>query len=217
MRSAVHHIAVLSAVAFAVVVAGAVQAKESAAKAPSTKAAASAQVSTGTIDVLSGTVRIERAGVLSDATTGAAVAPGDTVVTDADGRAVLKLGPGSEVRVGPGTRLRLDQMDTSELGRFTLSDGAVLYSRTGIGPAPRVAFSAPFGEVAGKVARVFLGRVEGQFGVAVMRGSANVVAKDASLHLEPGDAVDIPRNPDMPAVVQPWSEARLRLAMSLVE
>lgn len=171
----------------------------------------------GTLEAVMGEVTIARDGTPVRAATGDAVVVGDTVQTEETGRAVLQLGTSTQVRLGADTRFRIDHFTPSEEATFTLADGTMLYTRAARGLPPLMSLAAPFGAVAGRAGRVFVGRVEGQYGVALMRGNVKVVSGGGALSLEPGDAADIPRNGPAPAQLQPWSEARLRLALSLVE
>ncbi|MDQ0506646.1 FecR domain-containing protein [Xanthobacter agilis] len=179
--------------------------------------AATGRPGIGTLEVVSGTVTLERDGKAGPATTGDAVTVGDTILTDDKGRAVLSLGASTQVSIGSDTRFRVDHFAPGEDGAFTLGEGAMLYTRSARGQQPPVSFAAPFGAVEGRAGRFFIGRVEGQYGVAVMRGRVKVVVGGGAVNLEPGDAADIPRNGSAPTAAQPWSEARLRLALSLVE
>lgn len=173
--------------------------------------------SVGTLEVVTGAVKIERDGVAMPVAQGDALIAGDTVLTESTGRAVLQLGTAVQLRLGGDTRLRIDHFDAGEAVAFTLGDGAVLYTRSARGQQPPVTISTPFGSVAGRAGRLFIGRLEGQYGVALLRGHVKVEAGGDELNLEPGDAVDIPRNGLSSAIRQPWSEARLRLALALVE
>ncbi|WP_454916013.1 hypothetical protein [Xanthobacter sediminis] len=180
--------------------------------------AATGRPGIGTLEAITGGVTIERGGAPVRAAPGDAVVVGDTVLTEDMGRAVLQLGTSTQVRLGSDTRFRIDHFTPAEEAAFTLlGNGAVLYTRSARGQPPVVSLAASFGEVAGRAGRLFVGRVEGQYGVALMRGNVKVVTDGGAINLEPGDAADIPRNGPGPASLQPWSEARLRLALSLVE
>ncbi|MFG1480418.1 hypothetical protein V5F53_17440 [Xanthobacter sp. V4C-4] len=179
--------------------------------------AATGRLGIGTVEAVTGEVRIERDGAPVAAEPGAAVVAGDTVLTQDTGRAVLLLGPSTQVRLGPDTRLRIDRFTQGEGATFTFGGGAMLYTRSERGQPPPVSLTAPFGTLIGRVGRFFVGRVEAQYGVLVMRDSLKVSSGGGVVNLEPGDALDIPRNGLAPGAPQPWSEARIRLALSLVE
>ncbi|MFG1296580.1 FecR domain-containing protein [Xanthobacter variabilis] len=187
------------------------------AKDPIAVLAATGRPGIGTLEAIAGGVKVERDGVPLPVAQGDALIVGDTVLTEGTGRALLQLGNATQLRLGGDTQLRIDHFTPGGEAALTLRDGAMLYTRSARGQQPPLSVTAPFGEVAGRAGRLFVGRVEGQYGVALMRGSVKVEAGGDTLNLEPGDAVDIPRNGVMPAVRQPWSEARIRLALSLVE
>lgn len=179
--------------------------------------AATGRPGIGTVEAVTGEVKIERDGAPVPAAPGVAVVAGDTVLTDDNGRAVLLLGASTQLRLGADTRLRIDHFTPEDSATFTFGGGAMLYTRNERGQQPAVRVAAPFGDITGRPGRFFVGRVEGLYGIAVMRGNLRVVTGGGAINLEPGDAADIPRNGLATAIPQPWSEARIRIALSLVE
>lgn len=177
---------------------------------------ASGHAHIGAIEALRGQVRVERAGEPGLASEGTPLAAGDVVLTAEDARAVLALGETAHLRLGGAASLRIVRFDP-EGAAFALDSGALLFSRLTLGEALEVEVKAPFGHVKGACKRFFVGQLENGYGVQVMQGSLTVTADGASVNLEPGDGTEIAPGSLLPGSVRPWSEARIREALALVD
>ncbi len=178
---------------------------------------ATGQAGVGTVEAATGDVLLERAAAGALAAAGTALLPGDSIRTGKGARAVLLLGAATRLRLAAETRLRVDRFEAGEGGAFTLTEGALLYERIVRGAQPEVTVAAPFGSVAVRGSRFFIGRIDGAYGVLVLRGSARVSAGGGTVTLEPGEGTEVFPAEIGPEPPRPWSEARMRHALALVE
>ncbi|WP_238122808.1 MULTISPECIES: FecR family protein [unclassified Xanthobacter] len=178
---------------------------------------ATGQAGVGTLEAATGEVLLERAAAGAPAAAGTALLPGDSIRTGKGARAVLLLGAATRLRLGADARLRIDRFEAGEGGAFTLVEGALLYERIVRGAQPEVTVTAPFGSVIVRGTRFFIGRIDGAYGVLVLRGSARVSAGGGTVTLEPGEGTEVFPAEIGPEPPRPWSEARMRHALALVE
>lgn len=183
---------------------------------------ATGQAGVGTVEAATGEVLLERAAAGAPAAgapaaAGTALLPGDSIRTGKGARAVLLLGAATRLRLGADARLRIDRFEAGEGGAFTLVEGALLYERIVRGAQPEVTVTAPFGSVIVRGTRFFIGRIDGAYGVLVLRGSARVSAGGGTVTLEPGEGTEVFPAEIGPEPPRPWSEARMRHALALVD
>ena len=184
---------------------------------PITTAVATGHPPLGHIEAVTGEVRIERDREPATARDGDALVAADTVVTGDEARALLQLGASITIRLAANSRFTIERYDATEGGAFHLASGAMLYVRAQRGAPAPVEVKAPFGEARGRCNRFFMGQLDDVFGVTVMHGNLRVTAEGVTVNLEPGDATDIVPGGPAPTTPRPWSEARIRAALALVE
>lgn len=179
--------------------------------------ATTGQAGVGTVEAVTSGVVVERGGSDVPVRADDALLPGDLIRTGKADRAVLLFGTATRIRLSRGSRLRVDRFESSGAGAFTLLAGAMLYDRSGRGDAPDVQVTAPFGTVAVRGMRFFVGPIDGVYGVLMLRGSARVTAGGGVVNLEPGEGTEVFPAELSPATPRPWSEARIRNALAMVE
>lgn len=179
--------------------------------------ATTGQAGIGLVEAVTSGVVVERNGSETPVHAADALLPGDIIRTGKADRAVLLFGAATRIRLSRGSRLRVDRFDASGAGAFTLVSGALLYDRGGRGDAPEVQVTAPFGSVVVRGMRFFIGPIDGAYGVLMLRGAARVTAGGGVVNLEPGEGTEVFPAELSPATPRPWSEARIRNALAMVE
>ena len=140
---------------------------------------------------------------------------GDRVATGDQTRARLLLGRATEVLLGERTRLSIDRFLMEAGGTVTLGTGAVLVDKPPSSGSFRV--RSPYGLIAVRGTRFFIGPTNGVFSVFVARGSVSVAAAGRRVTLEAGEGTDIPRRGAAPTPARQWGEPRIRAALAQVE
>lgn len=146
---------------------------------------------------------------------GAKVFIEDLVSTHQDSRLVLLLGAATRIRMGRGTRLRIDKFLTEAKGEFTFESGPLLLEHEG--PPPHdLRLRSPYGIIAVRGTRVFAGPSNGKFGVFVERGVVDFTAGGATVRLEAGLGSDVRRPGEKPSAPSYWKPERAVEALQSV-
>lgn len=140
---------------------------------------------------------------------------GDRIATGEDARARLLLGRATEVLLGAEARLSVDRFLMEAGGTVTLGIGAVLVDRPPSAGSFRV--RSPYGMIAVRGTRFFIGPTNDVFSVFVVRGSVSVAGAGRRILLGEGEGTDFPRRGAPPTLAQRWGEARIRAALAQVE
>ncbi|HKQ94603.1 MAG TPA: FecR family protein [Aestuariivirgaceae bacterium] len=145
-----------------------------------------------------------------------AVFLGDLLRTGSQARLRALLGRGTKLRLGAKTRVRIDEYIVNAGGELVLESGALLLD------APHGSFSqglrinSPFALIAVRGTRVFAGRIDGTFGVFVVRGVVDVMGRGKKVRLRSGEGIDISRRGNLSGEVGRWGEPKIARAMALV-
>jgi hypothetical protein len=141
---------------------------------------------------------------------------GDLLRTGSQARLRALLGRGTKLRLGAKTRVRIDEYIVNAGGELILESGALLLD------APHGTFSrglrinSPFALIAVRGTRVFAGRIDGTFGVFVVRGAVDVVGRGKKIRLRSGEGIDISRRGNISGEAGPWGKPKIERAMALV-
>lgn len=168
----------------------------------------------GAVTALSGEGRAERSGGTLALSVGTAVFVGDTIQTAQMARLAMLLGTDTRIYLGGPARLRIDKYVAKRGGVLVLGNGAMLFDRAdGDGGGEVI---TPFGRLAVRGTRFFVGPSQGRFSVFVGRGAVDVSAGDRTVSLRPGEGTDFEAQGAAPTPPQAWSEARIREALASV-
>ena len=176
-------------------------------------AAAQPRPAAGNVTTLTG-----KASALADGAAERALAKGDPVQlaelvqTGAQSRLGLQLGQRTIVNLGPSTRLKLDPHIVDAGGTFDLVEGSMLFEHTRPkGSAPgRAEIRSPYGLIAVRGTRFWMGINRGSFGVFVTEGRVDVSAAGDTVALMPGWGTDIARPGQRPSRPRAWPVERQR-------
>jgi len=164
---------------------------------------------------VTGTASAERTGASRDLTPTAPLAEGDTLVTGAASRLVVRLAGEVELRLGARSRMLLDSVAT--LGGGTVlrhAAGPFWFSRPESAPRRPVAVVSPAALIAVRGTSFWGGEMDGLFAVFVARGEAEVTAGGILLSLGPGQGTDIVQG--VPGPSTGWSPSRVTRALASV-
>jgi hypothetical protein len=146
---------------------------------------------------------------------GAAVLVGSTVETGMQSALVMRMGLGTEVRLGGDTELRVDRFLKNAGGILGLKRGAMFYDHDEARGQSDVTVRSPFGLIAARDTRFFAGPSNDVFGVFVERGALTVVGVDTFVVLTSGLGTNIARPGAEPSAPAQWGAARIARAMAL--
>lgn len=140
----------------------------------------------------------------------------DTLTTGAQSRLRAYLAGRTTLRLGAGTKVRIDKFIVNAGGELALGSGALLLDA----PAKRfkggLTVESPFALIAVRGTRFFAGDIDGTFGVFVDRGAVDVSAAGVTVRLRAGEGTDIARPGDPPGPVKKWGRPKIAKAMALV-
>jgi ferric-dicitrate binding protein FerR (iron transport regulator) len=178
------------------------------------------------VEELAGRAMAEGLGEPRALDAGLPVFVGETVATGADSRLALGLGGTTLVRLGPLTRLKIDQFLLKSGAGLTLQSGSMTFDRPETERKTPVTVRGRFGLVAVRGTSFFLGPSRGVIGVFVQRGTVEVTAGGETVRLERGEGVDLSEaRTTRSALVAPtsrpgkptsWSADRIREALESV-
>ena len=141
---------------------------------------------------------------------------GDLVGTMAASIMELRLGTATQVRLGPETQLKIDRFLLNAGGELVLERGATLITHDPSEPKSDVLIRSPFGLIAVRGTRFFVGPSGGRFSVFVQEGRVMVTGVRTAVTLTAGLGTSIARpgsEPDDPSV---WGKPRIDAALALV-
>ena len=178
---------------------------------------AAAENSVGTVDDVTGEANAEKAGQRRRLVRKSLVLLDDTVTTGAASRLRALLAGKTTLRLGAGTKVRIDKFIVNSGGELMLGAGALLLDA----PANRfregLSVESPYALIAVRGTRFFAGLIDGTFGVFVERGTVNVTAGGKSVELKAGEGTDIAKPGDPPELAKKWGAPKIAKAMALVQ
>jgi len=138
------------------------------------------------------------------------------LITAKQSRLGANLGSKTNLRMGAETRVKIDYFIVNAGGELTLGSGALLLDAPAGTFERGLAVESPFALIAVRGTRFFAGKIDGVFGVFVVRGSVNVTAGGRRVTLRTGQGTDIPRAGGPPGPVKTWGQPKIQKALALV-
>jgi ferric-dicitrate binding protein FerR (iron transport regulator) len=164
---------------------------------------------------VTGTASAERIGTSRSLAPAAALAEGDTLVTGAASRLLVRLAGEVELRLGARSRMLLDSVATQDGGTVLRhASGPFWFTRPESAPRRPVAVVSPAALIAVRGTSFWGGEIDGLFGVFVARGEAEVTAGGILRRLSPGEGTDIENG--LPGPLTRWSPSRISRALASV-
>jgi ferric-dicitrate binding protein FerR (iron transport regulator) len=167
----------------------------------------------GIVTNLSGRAEAELEAVVRQLRQDASVFVGDRISTGPDARTRIALGEATELRLGPGGRIRIDRFLMRAGGVIDIEAGAVLLDKDPSRASGPINLRSSFGLIAVRGTRVFAGPSNGVFGVFVERGSVEVSAAGKRVVLRSGQGADIARPGSQPTDAAAWGNPRIQRAL----
>lgn len=170
----------------------------------------------GRVDDVSGQAMAELRRASRQLALGESVFVGDTVTTAEASRVALMVGAATNIRLGPGARLRIDRFIMDAGGSLTLQSGPMTFNRPpGAAPQP-ITIRGAFGMIAVRGTHFFAGPSRGRTGVLVVRGSVSVRSGGETVILNQGEGTDIVTFGARPSKPALWSGDRINEALASV-
>jgi hypothetical protein len=141
---------------------------------------------------------------------------GDTLSTGTGARLKALLARKTALTLGAETKVRIDEFIVNLGGELALGSGALLLDTPSRGLPKGLSIQSPFALIAVRGTRFFAGRIEGIFGVFVVRGLVDVTAGGRTARLRAGEGTDIAKRGGPPGPVKKWGEPKIAKAMALV-
>jgi ferric-dicitrate binding protein FerR (iron transport regulator) len=136
----------------------------------------------------------------------------EMLATGRQSRLAVRLGRDTRLRLGEETRLKIDKYIVQAGGEISLVSGAMLFNRTNPAPEP-MKIRSPFGLIAVRGTRFFVGPSANVFGVFVERGRLEVSAAGRSVTLRAGEG----RPGAPPTRPKKWGPPRIKAALATVD
>ena len=164
---------------------------------------------------VAGMASAERPGASRNLAPAAPLAEGDTLVTGAASRLVARLAGEVELRLGARSRMLLDTVATRDAGTVLRhASGPFWFMRPEAAPRRPVAIVSPAALIAVRGTSFWGGEMDGQFGVFVARGVAEVTAGGSRISLGAGLGADIENG--VPGAITRWPADRIARALASV-
>ena len=164
---------------------------------------------------VAGSASAERVGASRNLVPAAPLAEGDTLVTGAASRLVARLAGEVELRLGARSRMLLDTVATRDAGTVLRhASGPFWFMRPETAPRRPVAIVSPAALIAVRGTSFWGGEMDGQFGVFVARGAAEVTAGGTRIGLGAGFGTDIENG--VPGSITRWPPERIARALASV-
>jgi hypothetical protein len=155
-------------------------------------------------------------GVARPLDAGASVFLDETLRTSDKARLALSLGPNTRLQLGERTQVRIDKALVDKGGELVLERGALLFDRNDAEKGASLTVRTPFGVIATRGTKFFVGPSRGATGVFVERGEVSVRTKRGQVALKAGDGTDLLSADLPPSPVKRWAPARIAEAMKSV-
>lgn len=169
----------------------------------------------GTVEDLTGEAFVRESGTTRALEKAGPVHLGDHLGTGRKSRLGLLLGKQTRLRMGERTQVTIDRFVVDAGGEITVRAGPVLFDRPKATKRRRLSIRTPFGVIAVRGTRFFVGPVGNRYGVFVERGSVAVSAGRRTVVVREGQGTDLnPGRPPTPP--RRWGRARINLALDSV-
>lgn len=132
-------------------------------------------------------------------------------------RLAVRLGRDTRLRLGAGTRMRIDKYIVQAGGEISLESGPVLFDRTNPSVPEQMHIRSTFGLIAVRGTRFFAGPSANAFGVFVQRGRVQVSAAGRTVTVRAGEGTDISRPGAPPTPPKKWGAPRIKAAVASVD
>jgi hypothetical protein len=140
----------------------------------------------------------------------------DQVGTGSNSRVELRLGEHTKIRLGERARLKIDRFLLNTGGEITLDSGPMLFEKRDGRPMP-ISIRTPYGEIAVRGTRFFVGPSNNVLGVFVDEGSVTVTAAGRRVTLRAGEGTDISKPGTRPTAPKRWGQPRIKAAFASVQ
>lgn len=164
----------------------------------------------GTVEEIRGEAFVETGGGRRQLQPNAPIHVGDLLSTNRDARLVLKLGPATTVKLGGGSRLKIDRYLADTGGEFDMIAGHLQFERKGKQLPEGITFRSAYGLIAVRGTRFYAGPNRGTFGVLVGEGSVVVTGGGRGVVVAAQQGTDIKAPGQPPSRPAPWTIARVR-------
>jgi hypothetical protein len=134
---------------------------------------------------------------------------GDHVETGDKSLVTLLLGRQTTLRLGEHGRVVIDKFLVEAGGEITLQSGPLMVEHPDGGPAEPIQIRMPYGLIAVRGTRLFVGPEGKAWAVFVERGEVSVQAGGQAVTLRSGEGTAIPRGGARPARVARWKAKRI--------
>jgi hypothetical protein len=134
---------------------------------------------------------------------------GDHVETGDKSLVTLLLGRQTTLRLGEHGRVVIDKFLVEAGGEITLQSGPLMVEHPDGGPAEPIQIRMPYGLIAVRGTRLFVGPEGKAWAVFVERGEVSVQAGGQAVTLRSGEGTAIPRDGARPARVARWKAKRI--------
>ncbi len=148
--------------------------------------------------------------------TGAGIFLNESIETAEASRAVLRIGAGDRIHLGPKTQLTVDRFLAEAGGELVLGGGSIVFDRGEDQPKRDLQVRSAFGLIGLRGTRFFAGTLASGFSVFVQRGEVEVSADGVSRTVGPGQGVDIRAPGEPPGLVLSWADDRIAAAFATV-
>jgi hypothetical protein len=170
---------------------------------------ASAQESAGAVTSVTGEAFAVRSTQRRTLAPQAAILIGDKVGTGPASRVSLLLGHDTTLRLGERGSVVIDRFLMNAGGDITLSSGPLMFDRPSGSPPERVRIRSPYGLIAVRGTRFFVGPDHDALGIFVERGEVTVLAGGRTVTVSSGLGTTIPRRGAPPDPVKEWKPERI--------
>jgi hypothetical protein len=164
---------------------------------------------TGAVESATGVSTAVARGASRALATGADIFVGDLVSTTEFARLVMKLGAATRVHMGASVKLRIDKYLADKAGELRFENGPVLVDRPEAQPHMDFKLRSPYGQVALRGTKVFVGPSNGKFAVFVERGAVDFTAGGQTVRVGAGQGTDVRFAGDKPSPVIFWGSQRI--------
>lgn len=189
--------------------------------------AAASSEPVGSVTSSVGSAFLARAADKIAATNGAPILLGDLVETGEASRLALRLGAGTEIKLGARATLKIDRFVTGVSAKLHMGQGAFLVDH-GPGSEPDFEVETPYALIAARGTKFWGGATDGLYGVYVIEGTVELQSAGkavlchpgmgTNLKAETGAATHSAEGREMPMMVpHAWPEQRVQAALRTIQ
>jgi hypothetical protein len=180
----------------------------------------------GSVTSSVGSAFLARAADKIAATEGASILLGDTLETGDASRLALRLGAGTEIKLGAKATLKIDRFVAGVAAKLRMGQGAFLVDH-GPGSEPDFDVETPYGLIAARGTKFWGGITDGVYGVYVIEGMVELISGDKKVLCHPGMGTNLKAEAGATAhsaqeggipmmEAHPWPEKRVQAAMRMM-